>query len=584
MLKTNILGVALLCACASMTAQTQEKEVFKSFVDEKSGTTYWNRNQPAYFNLSTQPNGEGSTTGVSQDKAKIEKPYYFDSEGLNYVRTRYQTDSNGKTILPKKDLLWPVQCDGLKPYSSIKFHFASKYKKGNMTYFDKSLTFSIKSTDKISGVARTMFSINGNDYKQYTTGEKLVLAKGENTIKAYSVDNVGNMENADKPSSNKSFTIDDQAPNTEYTITGPRLDNILSPKCKIKLKAQDDQSGVKHIKFATLNKIATKYPKTGISLSNLEKGKNHVSYYSTDNVNNKETERKIDFYIDRKGPKVKFNINKDEYINSKNERFVSPRSEVVLQSEDNKAGVEKVHFGFKETDRKEYVQPIVLSKLKSLRNTFYYTATDKVKNKSKLKSFSFNIDRKGPNVNWSTNGIHIIGRNMAYITSKTKIKLTANDQGRVNSGVKNISYSISGTDEKLYDKAFTINEKDEVSLTVRGTDNVNNNLEKKFKFYVDDTPPEIYHHFSVSGVSNKKVDSLDLVVYPSNTHLFLAAKDLKVGNDKIYYRINGGEKKLYTQSIFGLKKNTNFTIDVIAVDLLGNESSKTVHFATGVEM
>lgn len=107
-------------------------------------------------------------------------------------------------------------------------------------------------------------------------------------------------------------------------------------------------------------------------------------------------------------------------------------------------------------------------------------------------------------------------------------------------------------------------------------DNVNNRNINDTKVFVDGKPPFIIENFSTSTVNY--MDGIP--VYPPYVTIFLAATDDIVGNDRIYYRINGGTETLYGGPITKLKKDADYTITVRAIDMVGNEVSKTITFKT----
>lgn len=571
--------MVLLCIYTSLLAQVQEKDSPKVFKDKETGKIYWNRKLPVYINLSTEPGGKGQTANLSQENADKNKPYFFDTEGANFIRTRWKTDNKGNVILPKTEQLWPITTDGLAPVSKIKYHYKSKYVSKGVTYYDGTISFSIKSHDAVSGIERLMYSINSGEYKNYTTDSKINLSAGDNTVKVYGVDRVGNVENADKPSTNNKMVVDDMAPESDLVVEGPKVGNILSPKCVIKLSAKDDKSGVKNIQYHTKNKRFGIYSRKGITLYNLPQGENELKYFATDNVNNKEKENSYGFFVDFIGPKVDFAIDKDEYIDKNKVRFVSPRSVITLKSDDNKAGVDKVFYNFNGNPNSEYIQPIPVQNLNNTYNRINYTATDKVTNKSKVKYFTFNIDRKAPKVFWKSPDVYVVRRDTIYVKSSTRIRLSAYDLLKVNSGVKEIRYKIGNQEEKVYTGEFSFDKAKYNKLLVKAYDNVNNVQEVLYHFYVDNDAPEIYNHFSVDAIGNKKVENNNNNIFPSKTFIYLGAKDAVVGNDKIYYKINGGKEKPYVQPISGLKANKDYEVEIKAVDLLGNKSTKKIKFS-----
>lgn len=91
-------------------------------------------------------------------------------------------------------------------------------------------------------------------------------------------------------------------------------------------------------------------------------------------------------------------------------------------------------------------------------------------------------------------------------------------------------------------------------------------------FYTDVDGPEISSQFAVAPSKEGK--------YPSYTSVYLSATDKEVGAGEIRYTINNGKEQLYVAPIKGFVKNTDYTIKIKALDLLGNMSETVVKFRT----
>jgi hypothetical protein len=139
--------------------------------------------------------------------------------------------------------------------------------------------------------------------------------------------------------------------------------------------------------------------------------------------------------------------------------------------------------------------------------------------------------------------------------------------------------------------SFVVENEGKHTVSFYSTDNVNNsNKQRDSKCHVDNTPPEIFHNFSIepSGTKDKKGESLN--VYPNYTRLYLGATDQKVGTDKILYSIGNGKLVPYSSvesldisELNTFLKNKLYEINIQAIDKLGNKSEKTIKFFVGKE-
>jgi hypothetical protein len=521
--------------------------------------------------MSSDPSGANNKASLKHSNSGFNVPYYFDTEGANFIRTRWRTNE-GKPVVPQEEHLWPVMADGLAPITKIRFEADNKYVIKGKTYFDKSAKFYLTAKDAVSGVESSYVSVNGQPYQVYTEGSRLALPVGDNKLLVYSVDRVGNMEKIDDKNSYFSIIVDEAAPTTEYRVEGDNVGNILSPRCKIILTAKDDKSGVRITKFGIDSDAAIRYMYP-IRTNKLSDGDHTLNFLSVDNVKNAEGQKSYAFYLDAIAPEVSFSIDKDEYLNRYKTRYVSARSAIQFNATDNKAGVKDIDYGFNPVEFNKYIEPINVSNLPNIHNKVYYKAIDKVNNRSAIKYFTFIVDRNAPKVRYKCVGANVERSDTIYLTSDTNIKMWATD-ARGESGTKAVQYKINGDDYVDFNGELKLKSNSYHNISIKGIDNVNNHEVKTQHFFVDNTPPEIYHHFSVDKISVED----EIEIYPIKTLIYLAAQDRVVGNDRIFYSINGSRERAYIQPISGLRSGKEYKIKVRALDLLGNESVKEFRF------
>jgi hypothetical protein len=158
------------------------------------------------------------------------------------------------------------------------------------------------SDDCGSGVAGTWYSIDNGGDQPYEDGFA-VTDDGVHTIRAYSVDNMGN----DGEPKECSFSIDRTPPTTTLALEGVSGDNWWAPGTTVILNASDDGSGVEETLFSVdggdWQAYAGPFTVTG-------DGDHTVSYYSVDNNGNQETQQVAAFKIDATPPTGSIQINK----------------------------------------------------------------------------------------------------------------------------------------------------------------------------------------------------------------------------------------------------------------------------------
>ena len=178
--------------------------------------------------------------------------------------------------------------------------------------------------------------------------------------------------------------------------------DTLSGNAKIKLSAFDDVAGVKHLYYQIDEKPAILYT-TPISLSQFSGGGHSFKFFAIDNVanssdRNSDGEASLaaikDFIIDNTPPKATFLVIGDYYKNGSLE-FISPRTRLKLDGEDDMLFIDRVQYSINSTDLKmEYSEPFKFEEIG--KNIVWYQAVDMVENKSSIQQKSFYVDGDAP--------------------------------------------------------------------------------------------------------------------------------------------------------------------------------------------
>ncbi|HAA12269.1 MAG TPA: hypothetical protein DCE41_11435 [Cytophagales bacterium] len=560
-----------------VTTFTQGQQVLehekKVFTDD-DGTIYWNRGLPVYIRLSPTPGPDAPAQMLNQDTRGryVDAPYYFDTEGPNYIRTRYAVDENGNTIFPRDEVLWEIQADGLAPSTTIRFSETRPYRKDGKFYFKGEVTISLTGTDGVSGIENLYYSINGQPYKAYTEPVKLT-DPSEYNLKVYGVDRVGNVEEIQE----RNFIVDDNAPQSKLDVEGDRMGNVVSGRTTFSLAATDDVSGLNRITFRIDEGPETTYTRA-LSMNGLAQGEHIITYRAYDMVANTEEEQRFEFYVDRDPPLVTEEILGDVVMRN-GRPYVSGRAQVKLAAIDNKAGLDAIYYSTDDENFQKYERPFYLNS-EAQQNGISYYAIDKVGNRrgtqfkqSQDGTFA-NIDLSGPTLAQRFQGPRISTRDTIFIGPATKIILLGSDPA---SGMDYLSYSINGGDETRYEPPFTIGEQGHYDVDYFGYDAVGNRNRNEFTFFVDATAPEILFNFDGPSLGVTE-DNPAQPIYPTYVNLFLSAKDNLISTQSITYSINGGSYRTYSGPIRGFAAGRSYEVSVRVSDPLGNQSTASIKF------
>ncbi len=549
-------------------AQTQPTHPKKHYIDSLN-RYYQQAELPVYIFIATSP--DGKPIPLAPNEQREVKAIYLDGHGkhnLKHSDALHQTEDK-----------YSIYADGFAPISTLSFLNAPRYNNGSKQYFGQNLSLNLTTKDEMSGIEGLYNSLNAEPFTKYT--EPLRFEKeGNYNHKYYAVDNVGNVEAL----KTNDFVVDLSTPTTYHNVTGIAEANVISTTTKIYLTPSDSISGLARTFYRLDNEPDKPYiARNLVPFSYLPDGNHTLTYYSIDNVENRETTKSFSFYLDKTSPIMSADILGDRFIVG-DKVYFSGRTKLKLTAVDNKSGIKEINYSVDGLDYTAYKDPFYLPSQSGLHTIRYY-ALDKMGNQGVGNADQSNdtylhnvgqvyVDLTGPILNYQYTGPIFQKGDTMYISERSRVQLTAYDP---EAGLQKITYSIDGEpQENPYQNAFTVSEKGAHKVQFYGYDNVNNRNLRDFNFIVDNEGPIIYPSFS--NAPSRKIDGVP--VYPSYVTLFLAATDMSTGIENIYYTINGEAEQPYLGMIRGLKKNRQYVIYIRTTDLLGNESKKTINFNT----
>ncbi len=585
-IKYFVLYVFIILISVKINAQEQPKHKKKWYIDE-NGKFYTNKHLPVYIRLSHSPD-EGAESHLLKSRSlpQYTNPMYFDTEGYNSFRSPSAVDTvSKKTVQPKKEIRFEVYADGVAPNTTIQFSDSKKYvNKTKQIFYGSPLTITLRSKDIMSGVEQIYYSINGENYKEYTS-QIHIEEEGNFNLKYYAIDHVGNVENVKE----RKFSIDLSPPTTLYDVKGEVINGTISPNSEIILSAQDAMSGVNKIMYYVNDDAPQIYTKP-ISMFQFKSGKLKLKFFSVDNLNNSEDKIFLNeninkgnseyvVFLDKEGPNSSYQIIGDKHYGK--HLFISARSKVELNANDNKTNVSKISYGINTKNKNIiYEEPFGLHYTKNGIYNINFSATDKFGNIGKNKAISVFLDNIKPVSSITMGNATFVYNNSTIITRNTNIHINSTDLG---SQVKKIEYSVD-KGEFIEGSDFQINEEGKHNIVYKATDNVNNKEENKFiNVILDNTAPEIHAVHSMQSLGEELKDGIYYDVYPNNSTLFLAATDAVSGVKKFTYSINGSSEINYIENpIISYKKSFLkegfYSIKVVVLDKLGNKSEKIIKF------
>lgn len=530
---------------------------------------YQQASLPVYIYISTKPKSSNPTElrqNNSQNKENTVAPMYLDGPGKHHLQ-HFDTHDN-------KPVSFDVYADGYSPITTSQFLQAPTYSAKNVIYYGRGLSVPLAATDDMSGVNQIYYSVNQQNYTPYSQAIPF-QAEGETNLKYYSVDKVGN---AEKPIEKK-ITIDITNPITYHHITGISDRNVISLATVIFLEPTDNIAGISKTYYRFDSETDKLFDGIKVKFDHLREGDHVLYYYSIDNVANKETEKKFEFFLDKTAPIVATDILGDRFVVD-DKIYFSGRTKLKITAVDNKSGLKSVMYSVDATEFQTYKDPFYLPNRSGVHIIRYF-ALDSLGNQSaggqRYEEYRHNVskvyvDLVGPTLHYKFTGKQFVTRDTVFINSQTKIEFSFHDS---ESGAQKIMYCLdTNPQEILYSNPFSIEQEGFHKLDLVGYDNVNNRNVKPFFFIVDNQEPTIFTNYSVMPIGKK--EGFD--IYPPYLTVFAAASDDLTGVEKIYYILNSDPEKECLNFISNFKKGQINTVKIRAFDRLGNESKKEIKF------
>lgn len=530
---------------------------------------YVNKNLPIYLKFSTTPNGETHDL-KSLSHPEDTEPLYLDTEGPNYIRTKWAVDPETKEYAyPLREIQMELYADSKAPIVQPVFNATNTFRRDGVTYYGKDLEIEFREWDEQSGVKNTLWSLNN---EAWATGK----ASFENnstdqySFTYYSVDNVNNYTETQSTS----FVYDNTPPKTSLLKT--ELDTyIFGPTTQMQFDIVEEHSGLKATYFKLGDDNYMKV-KPNQMMPNLADGEYEITFYSVDNVVNGEELKVEKVYLDKIAPETSLSATSSFLDGSR--LYVSPRSEISLTAVDNKAGVKEIVFSTRGYSNEVYSDVFSLKGYHG-KSSISYRASDLVSNIEVKQYQEIFVDSLRPSTQIEFIGEYFEVANRFYVNESTKLKLSASD---LNSGVAYTEYAAIGSEFKKYDDTFKLTSEGYNGMMYRSIDRVDNaEYSKSIDLYLDKKGPEIVFNFS-----NQPIDEIDgIKVYPAGTRLFLGATDDQSGTNSISYQINNQKAVHYSSPKTidisekkAFKRGKEFEVQITTTDLVENVTTETIKF------
>ena len=391
---------------APETEMSEVPEYAQTVDIQLEGSDLWSGIDKTYYSI----NGSDFKEGAS---------FTIDEEGTNEI-TYYSVDVAGNKEEVKTA---EVSIDKTAPITIAD---------ANENWANDDVTVKLSAADKLSGVDKTYYSINGSEYKEGTSFT--VEHEGIIEITYYSVDAVGNKEEV----KTAKVRIDKTAPITTSDIN----EDWANKDVTITLSAVDELSGA----VKTYYSINGSDYAEGRSFTVEQEGTNEITYYSVDAAGNKEDVKTAEVKIDKTAPTT---------ASDRQEGWSTKEVSVTLTAADNLSGTVKTYYSI---NGAEYVEGTSFTIEKEGINEITYYSVDKAGNKEAVKTAEVKIDKTAPVISFNNESLYELG---------TKLILnfhSADDESSIVSEVATINGKTYKNGE-----AVQLNEPGEYKISIKAT-------------------------------------------------------------------------------------------------------------------
>ena len=371
----------------------------------------------------------------------------------------------GPTSLQFGDSRVPVIADGTPPKTVLEVGDTTHVEHAGFRILPSPPKLRLTATDALSGVARTLFSLDGAAFVPVPAGGPVVTAEGEHHLRYFSIDHVGNAEKMQE----YRFRVDSTPPQTRLDSSGPRADTVMGAGVTLTLSAQDADAGVDRIRYR-LDQAPEQTFEKPLQLDELPEGSHQIQFYALDLVGNREASQSFAFRIDRLPPAITLSIHGPQF-SDKGVRYISPLAQIELASRANVAGPVPIRYRVDgESSATVYAAPFHLPEKAGI-HSLRLESGDAVSNRVQVNVDDIYLDPTAPHTDVQFSRPFFVRDGDVILNPASKIELNASD---LESGVESVTYSLDGGPEQKYIQPFSVTVEGEHQLTVTAIDHVGN--------------------------------------------------------------------------------------------------------------
>ncbi len=322
------------------------------------------------------------------------------------------------------------------PLTQTKFEEGRFFRKDNTGGVDGqevfaalNSTLSFLAQDNLSGVSKIEYSWESDSAFLPYTKPLLIDKPGKRTLYFRSTDRVGNVEATKKVI----FVADGTAPNSDLKIIGGPLKPAViggvsymgtRDSVAFGMEAADTESGVREMMVSVDLKPATRFLKPVFFL---QEGPHTMSYFSEDNVGNRETPKTISVYSVSTAPRTTA-TPMGKVVSKGGINFARKDLKLKLTAEDNAVGLDRIEYRMDPSpDYVQYGEPIKFDKVGE--NTVVFRSVDRAGNNEASRTYKVVIKENGPETKVETSQPLVVRDQVTYSPAPNTVTLRPESTG-----------------------------------------------------------------------------------------------------------------------------------------------------------
>lgn len=375
------------------------------------------------LNFKSRVSGDLEISVDGKDFVPLAGALTIEEEGKHTLRLRGKRTVSSRHPTQQME----VFVDRSPPDTTPNLDSGTVFEKNEILYVSGRAMVSLSVTDTLSGVGSVMYAKKGEGYTPYT-GPIAIEGEGRQTLLFRATDRVGNVEDEQV----MELVVDNSPPLSQLRPSGMVKSALLKTKfhlvardaASFAIASEDADSGVKRTFYSVNDGQFTRYTKP---LYFLKEGQTKLTYYSEDNVGNREKQTTVIIYTVSVPPNA-LPVPAGKFIKEGGELIATGDFELKFDVKDTPAGLDRIDIDVDSSGKfRPYLQPIRFARLGTHRVD--YRAVDRLGNTETTKSFLVTLTETPPETLLTTTVPLTASNGVSYSNGPNQVLFKVREKG-----------------------------------------------------------------------------------------------------------------------------------------------------------